>query len=149
MSESESIELKLPRQTLERRFAIDAGKRAYGYFLNHTDPSLNVLTLLSFSVRRYEDRQLINYEVQKRLIDEGFLSCGADNPVKSRLRLPGLVAVSMVVPEVESGKIVGEYLEEPFLDEKILEHWWHELKQPLPKATPTNATRRFGEFIEG
>jgi hypothetical protein len=130
MSNLEIVTLSFLRQSFPRHEAETAGLRAYEYFYGNTKPELSPLTLLSHAVRRYDDHQTLTAEMRRSLTEEGFLIHGERTPLKRRLRLPGIVAVSLVVPELEHDKIVGEYLEEPFREVEILDEWYTAVARP-------------------
>lgn len=137
MKHPDHLTLAFSQQSLPRHQAEEAGLRAYEFFYGNTEPALSPLTLLSHAVRRYDDNRTLTAEMRHRLTDEGFLLHGERTPIKRRLRLPGIVAVSLVVPELEHGKVVGEFLEEPFREVAKLGEWYKTVARPKPKpGTP-------------
>lgn len=134
MSKSEHVTLHFSHQKVPRAEAEVAGQRAYEFFYGNTKPELSPLTLLSYSVRRYDDNKTLSAEMRKKLTDEGFLSHGEQIPLRRRLRLPGAVAVSLVIPEIEHGQVIGEYLEEPFREVSLLDDWYRAVAKPAVQA---------------
>lgn len=122
------VRLQFGGHRLEATDAEKAGIIAYKYFLGNREPALSPLTMLSHAVRRYDDQHSLSAPMRRNLIQEGFISHGDQVPIKRRLRLPGIVAVSLVVPELEHGKVAGEYLQEPFVGMRVLEKWYASLR---------------------
>lgn len=123
-------ECKIPRKQAE----VD-GIRAYESFVGHTSPSLSPLTVLSFAVRNYAHLEL-DAQTRRTLTEQGFLMHGEKLPLKQRLRLKGRIAIALVVPEVEDGQLVGEYLSEPFKEVTYLDEWYAATRPEKPHETP-------------
>lgn len=145
MNSIEHVELRQSRQLLSRKVAEEAGQKAYRFFIASNRPPINELTLMSCVARGYGDEYLIDRETQVTLAREGFLSYGADIPVPERVQLPGSVAVSMVVPDIEDGEIVGQYLEEPFIGIERLLDWYEEFHRS-GKSPQGKLLSRLGEL---
>jgi hypothetical protein len=124
MTSPEHVTLRFTNQRIPFDLAEEAGKKAYKYFIDDDKPQLNPLTLLSHSIRRYDDNVTFTAGMRAKLTESGFLLHGERTPLKRRLKLPGIVAVSLVVPDLEHGKVVGEYLEEPFEELPRLDEWY-------------------------
>ena len=122
------VRLQFGGQRLRLDEAERAGFRAYRYFASNTLPELSPLTYLSHAVRRYDDNHSLTAPMRHSLVREGFLDHGENVPIKRRLRLPGVVAVSLVIPELEYGKVAGESLQEPFQSIEVLQRWYEALK---------------------
>lgn len=132
MEQPDNLTLAFSRHSVPREEAERAGLKAYEFFYGNTEPTLSPLTLLSYAVRRYDDNRTLDAEMRHKLTSEGFLLHGERTPIKRRLRLPGIVAVSLVVPELEHEKVVGEYLEEPFEEVEKLGEWYGAVAKPKP-----------------
>ena len=142
MSNPEHVTLNFTRQQIPRPDAEVAGQQAYAFFYGNTRPELSPLTLLSYSIRRYDDNETLSAEMRAKLTSEGFLIHGERVPLKRRLRLPGVVAVSLVVPEIEHGRVIGEYLEEPFREVARLQDWYRAVARPVAEPGTPLSWRR-------
>jgi hypothetical protein len=129
MNESDFLTLSFGNRRVPRHAAEKAGRYAYQFFSSDRDPQLNPLTMLSLSVRRYDDTTTLSAEMRRKLVKRGFLRHGENIPLARRMLLPGIVSVSMVVPELDQNQLVGEYLEEPFKEVERLAEWYEEIKQ--------------------
>ena len=141
MNQTDHLTLNFSRQRVPFKDAVTAGKSAYKFFYFNTDPELSPLTYLSHAVRRYDDNKSLSAEMRHRLTEVGFLKHGERIPIRSRLKLPGIVAVSLVVPELEHGQVIGEYLEEPFREVPVLDEWYRALAKPAMAETRLSLIR--------
>lgn len=128
MPTPEYFSTTFPDRTIERAEAEAAGQYAYRHYLQHTVPTLSPYALLSYCVRRQDDPYLLDANRRALLADKGFLRYGETIPLRTRLLLPGIVAVAMVIPEIENGEIIGEHVEEPFKGVSRLAAWYKKLK---------------------
>lgn len=124
MSNPENVTLNFNGRRLPFQAADNAGMYAYEYFYSNTEPTLSLLTPLSYSIRHYDDDKTLDAPMRRSLTIAGFLRHGENIPLRRRLTLPGVVAVALVAAETEDGKLAGEYLEEPFREIPRLSHWY-------------------------
>lgn len=131
------VKLRFGNQIIPREQAEQAGLIAYKFFLSNREPTLSPLTHLSFAVRRYDDKKLFTAEMSYNLTVNKFLRPGDSerSPLKPRLTLPGKLAVALVVPEIESGQLAGESLQEPFDKIKVLDEWYSSLRSQKESQT--------------
>lgn len=131
---TDTLTLRYGNQVIRRIEAEEAAQHAYRYFTAHTEPRLSPLTILSYAIRHYNHIYLDAYDRQE-LTDNGFLVHGEKRTLKERLRLPGKIAVALVVPEIYDGSLSGEYLEEPFKEARYLDKWYKETHPPRQVGT--------------
>ena len=133
MHESSHLTLTFANRRVPRVPAEEAGLQAYEYYCSNRQSELNPLTYLSFRVRSRVEMgtsdQLVNADMRYSLTRAGFLRHGENYSLRRRLTLPGLVAVSLVVPEVEDRTLVGEYLDEPFQEIERIPIWYEQVNE--------------------
>jgi len=135
MGRPDTLTLNFGNEAIPRAEAEIAGEMAYRYFTAHTKPELSPLTILSYAIRSYRHGN-VDHNGRHNLTESGFLTHGTTAPLRRRLRLPARVALSMIVPEVEGEDLVGEHLQEPFLEAAYLDEWY-EMPHPTEKPPGT------------